>query len=114
MTPIETIGQSGPLGSCCTETSSSTDKYWVLKLPRIYPKPEFQIGEIVLYSDYISDVEADYIVRINGLNWTGLEWEYAIQLPVNHPRWKPCIDDNQYFMVSDQISRLKTPPKSNK
>ncbi len=106
MTSIETIGQSGPVSSCCSLGDSGDKSYWVLKLPRVYPKPKYQIGQIVLYNDYTAEPEADYIVRINGLNWTGVEWEYAIQLPVNHPMWQSCINENQYFLTEDQITTI--------
>lgn len=106
MTSIETIGQSGPVSGCCSLGDSSDKSYWVLKLSRLYPKPKHHIGELVRYRDYLSDVIVEYLVRINGLNWTGTHWEYAIQIPPNHPKWKPEIDYNQMFLHPDEVLKI--------
>jgi hypothetical protein len=50
-------------------------------------QPEYYIGQLVLHRMKRSNGEILHPVQIIGLYWTGIDWEYAVSLPPDHPQF---------------------------
>ena len=74
------------LGSCC---NANAFKFWHLRIIKTYNKPEYYIGQTVFHLIKVRQGEILHPVTVIGLRWTGRDWEYAVQLPKDHPQFEP-------------------------
>ena len=61
--------------------------------------PEYFIGQIVLHKMRTYKGEILHSVVVIGLYWTGLDWEYEVLLPPDHPQFVP--EDNAAIFLSN-------------
>lgn len=73
------------LGKC---GNGSALRYWHLRISKIYDKPGYYIGQTVLHKMKVRQGEILHPVEVIGLRWTGIDWEYAVELPENHPQFE--------------------------
>lgn len=74
-------------------------KFWHLRINKNYDKPEYYIGQTVLHRIKVSQGEILHPVTIFGVLWTGIDWEYAVQFPENHPHFQP--EDSEWDWLDD-------------
>ena len=55
--------------------------------------PEYFIGQTILHRMKVTGGEILHPVKVIGLWWTGVDWEYEVLLPPDHPEW--VEEDNQ-------------------
>lgn len=51
-------------------------------------QPEYQIGQLVLHKIKVADGEILHPVKIIGYCWVGVDWEYDVLFPTDHPKYK--------------------------
>ena len=85
------------LGKCC---SANALKFWYLQIIKTYDKPEYYIGQTVLHRIKVRQGEILHPVEVIGISWTGMDWQYSVSLPENHPWFE--VDDNEREWVDDQ------------
>ena len=64
-------------------------KYWHLPITKNYSLPKYYIGELVLHRIDHPNGEILHPVTVIGMFYIGDEWIYMIELPTNHPDFKP-------------------------
>jgi hypothetical protein len=106
MTPIESIGQFSPSLQCCAHGDDSGERHWYLKIPRLFPKPAFNIGDLALYRVLYGEYPGLYQIRVLGIHWSGIGWEYSVTIPVNHPKWHPSIEHNSWYLIEDDLTPI--------
>ncbi|MEH1786455.1 MAG: hypothetical protein V7L23_12925 [Nostoc sp.] len=74
-------------------------KFWRLRVSKEFSKPEYYIGQTVLHKTKVKQGEILYPVTVLGLFWTGMDWEYIVALPEDHPWFE--IDDRELEWVDD-------------
>lgn len=79
-----------PVGSLC---------FWYEPVIKEFSQPEYFIGELVFHIVQVVDGYILYPVKVLGLCWTGLDWEYAVELPVEHPYY--IADDCEVYWVNE-------------
>lgn len=75
-------------------------QFWRLRVSKEFDKPEYFIGQTVLHKTKVKQGEILYPVRVVGLSWTGMDWQYSVALPEDHPWFK--VDDNEREWVDDR------------
>ena len=60
-------------------------QFWRLRITKEFDKPEYYIGQTVLHRIRVRQGEILHPVTVLGLRWTGIDWEYFVELPENHP-----------------------------
>ncbi|MHC5756124.1 MAG: hypothetical protein ACYTXF_37010 [Nostoc sp.] len=75
-------------------------QFWRLRITKEFDKPEYFIGQTVLHKTKVKQGEILYPVMVLGLCWTGMDWQYDVSLPEDHPWFKP--DDNEREWVDDR------------
>jgi len=75
-------------------------QFWRLRITKEFDKPEYFIGQTVLHKTKVKQGEILYPVTVLGLSWTGMDWQYSISLPEDHPWFEP--DDNEREWVDDR------------
>ena len=56
--------------------------------------PEYCIGQTILHRMKVTGGEILHPVKVIGIFWTGVDWEYEVLLPPDHPEW--VEEDNQF------------------
>jgi hypothetical protein len=79
---------------------SQAPQFWRLRITKEFDKPEYFIGQTVLHKTKVKQGEILYPVTVVGLSWTGMDWQYSVSLPEDHPWFKP--DDNEREWVDDR------------
>ncbi|MDZ8260636.1 hypothetical protein [Nostoc sp. ChiQUE01b] len=79
-------------------------KFWRLRVSKEFSKPEYYIGQTVLHKIKVKQGEILYPVTVLGLSWTGMDWQYSVSLPEDHPWFEP--DDNEREWVDDHELEL--------
>ncbi|HEY9708309.1 MAG TPA: hypothetical protein V6D48_08900 [Oculatellaceae cyanobacterium] len=85
------LALNAPVSGCC---DANALKFWHLRVSKTFDKPEYYIGQTVLHKIKVRQGEILHPVTIIGLYWTGIDWCYFIQLPQDHPQFKP--EDHQW------------------
>jgi len=75
-------------------------QFWRLHVTKEFDKPEYYIGQTVLHKVKVRQGEILYAVTVLGLSWTGMDWQYNVSLPENHPWFEVC--DNEREWVDDR------------
>lgn len=73
------------LGLCC---NASAFRFWHLRIIKNYPLPKYYIGELVLHCMAHPKGQILHPVTVVGLFWTGRDWTYMIEFPLDHPHFK--------------------------
>lgn len=66
--------------------------------------PEYFIGQTVLHRMKRNSGEILHPVIVYGLYWTGVDWEYEVLLPYDHPEW--VEEDNE----CERLALFQTEP----
>ncbi|ODG97886.1 hypothetical protein A4S05_11550 [Nostoc sp. KVJ20] len=78
---------------------SQASKFWRLRITKEFDKPEYFIGQTVLHKTKVKQGEILYPVMVVGLSWTGMDWQYRVSLPEDHPWFE--VGDNESEWVDD-------------
>lgn len=70
---------------------------WVLPVTKNFSQPEYYPGQTVWHCMKVSLGEILHPVLIIGLWWTGLDWEYVVELPRSHPNFKLEVGEVVYL-----------------
>ena len=66
-----------------------------------FPKPMCFVGQIVLH--HVGNIAEMMIpVKVIGFRWTGIDWEFDVKLPEEHPEYS--LDDEDENCVYDVIT----------
>lgn len=76
-------------------------QFWRLRITKEFHKPEYFIGQRVLHRMKVRQGEILYPVRVLGLTWTGIDWEYFVELPKYHPWFK--AEDREVEWLNDWL-----------
>ncbi|WP_375449144.1 hypothetical protein [uncultured Nostoc sp.] len=60
-------------------------QFWRLRITREFDKPEYFLGQTVLHKIKVRQGEILHPVTVLGLRWSGVDWNYFVELPENHP-----------------------------
>lgn len=74
-------------------------QFWRLRIAKEFDKPEYFIGQTVLHRIKVRQGEILYPVDVIGIFWTGMDWQYAVSLPEEHPWFE--VDDREVEWVDD-------------
>lgn len=50
--------------------------------------PEYHIGQLVFHKMKVTSGEILHPVKIIGYYWTGVDWEYEVLFPSDHPKYE--------------------------
>lgn len=75
-------------------------RFWRLRVAKDFTKPEYYIGQTVILQATIVQKEVRAYVEVLGISWTGMGWEYLVELPENHPWFTP--DDVEWVWVGSR------------
>lgn len=67
--------------------------FWQLPVTKRYNLPKYYIGQVVLHIIKQENGEILHPVEIIGIVWTEEEWEYAVNLPKEHPEYQEEEDE---------------------
>lgn len=73
--------------------------FWQLPVTKEFEQPKYYIGQIVLHIIKQEKGEILHPVKIIGIFWTGGKWEYAINLPKEHPEFQE--EEDEVTLVND-------------
>jgi hypothetical protein len=79
-------------------------RYWRLRVAKDFIKPEYYIGQTVMHCCQLKDKQFCVCVDVLGVAWTGMDWQYMVDLPVSHPYFK--ADDYETEWVDSKDLRL--------
>jgi hypothetical protein len=81
--------------------SRQASQFWRLRISKNYDKPEYYIGQTVLHKMKVRQGEILHPVTVIGLFWSGLDWEYAVQLPEDHPQFE--LENHEWDFLNDWL-----------
>jgi hypothetical protein len=73
---------------------SQAPQFWRLRITKEFDKPEYFIGQTVLHKMKVRQGEILHPVTVVGLHWTGIDWEYAVEFPEDHPLFE--LEENEW------------------
>lgn len=79
-------------------------RFWRLRVAKDFSKPEYYIGQTVMHCCQLQDKQFCVYVDVMGISWTGMDWQYLVELPESHPYFKP--DDYESEWVDSKDLRL--------
>ncbi|WP_138506716.1 hypothetical protein [Nostoc sp. PA-18-2419] len=82
------------LGCRC---SANALKFWHLRISKTFSKPEYYIGQTVLHKMKVKQGEILHPVEVIGICWTGRDWQYAVELPEDHPWYQVNNYETEWF-----------------
>jgi hypothetical protein len=74
-------------------------QFWRLRITKEFDKPEYFIGQTVLHRIKVRQGEILHPVEVIGIFWTGIDWQYGVSLPEEHPWFE--VDDREVEWVDD-------------
>lgn len=87
-----------PLSSSLQDCAAPCCSY-SLQIIGEFSQPEYYIGQLVLHRIKRPNGEILHPVQILGVFWTGLDWQYAVSYPPDHPHFQ--IDDGEFDWIDD-------------
>jgi hypothetical protein len=84
------------LGLCC---NANALRFWHLRVSRVFDKPGYYIGQTVLHKMKVRQGEILHPVEVIGIFWTGIDWQYAVSLPEDHPYFE--VDEREDEWLDD-------------
>jgi hypothetical protein len=90
------VALNAPVSGCCDVNAL---RFWHLRISKAFSRPEYYIGQTVLHKMEVKHGEILHPVMVIGLWWNGFNWVYAIDLPKDHPHFKP--EDHEWDDVED-------------
>jgi hypothetical protein len=88
-------------------------RFWRLRVAKDFPKPEYHIGQTVMHCCVLQDKQVCVYVDVLGISWTGMDWQYLIDLPTSHPYFKPddyeteWVDSKELKLPFDSVTSVK-------
>lgn len=79
-------------------------RFWRLRVAKDFPKPEYYIGQTVMHCCELQNRQVRVYVDVLGISWTGMGWQYLVELPESHPYFKP--DDYETEWVDSKELKL--------
>ena len=79
-------------------------RFWRLRVAKDFTKPEYYIGQTVMHCYQLRDKQFRVYVDVLGIAWTGMDWQYLINLPKSHPLFKR--DDRECEWVNSKELKL--------
>lgn len=89
-------------------------RFWRLWVAKDFTKPEYYIGQTVMHCCQLQNKQFCVYVDVLGIAWTGMDWQYLIDLPKSHPLFKAddCesdwVDSKELRLPFDSFSLEKT------
>jgi hypothetical protein len=84
---------------------NDSEDFWLLRVSKDFDQPEYFIGQTVWHRMKHPAGEILHPVEVIGLWWNGLDWNYIVSLPEDHPQFVP--ENNQVIEVEDwQIEEM--------
>jgi hypothetical protein len=87
-----------PLSSLFKDCAAPCCSY-SLQIIGDFDQPEYYIGQLVMHCIKRCNGEILHPVRILGVFWTGMDWQYAVSLPEHHPWFE--FDDREVEWLDD-------------
>lgn len=84
------IAVNAPVSGCLNANALD---FWHLRISKNFDQPEYYIGQTVLHRMKVKQGEILHPVKVVGISWTGVDWQYAVKLPREHPCFE--VDDNE-------------------
>ena len=81
------------------EQSFCSQDFWQLPVTKEFDQPEYYIGQTVFHLMKVEQGEILHPVTVHGVAWTGVDWEYLVELPPSHPRFKK--EDREWDWLGD-------------
>lgn len=72
-----------------------------LKIIEEFGQPEYYIGQLILHRIKLCNGEILHPVQVCGVLWTGIDWEYAVTLPSDHPQF--VEEDHEWDLLNDWL-----------
>jgi hypothetical protein len=79
-------------------------RFWRLRVAKDFTKPEYYIGQTVMHCCQLIDKQVRVYVDVRGIAYTGMDWQYMVELPASHPWFKQF--DNQTEWIDSKDLRL--------
>jgi hypothetical protein len=79
-------------------------RFWRLRVAKDFPKPEYYIGQTVMYCCQLRDKQFCVYVDVLGIASTGTGWQYMVNLPESHPWFE--VDDREIEWVDSKELKL--------
>ena len=68
-------------------------RFWRLRVSRDFTKPEYYIGQTVVYQEVLVDV--------TGIAWASSDWQYLVELAVYHRQAAKKLELEQWVDSKD-------------
>lgn len=75
--------------SSVSQTHSSSFDFWYLPIPKSFTQPMYFPGQQVFHRIRRSQGEILHPVIVIGFSWTGMDWQYGVRFPEDHPQFVP-------------------------
>ena len=72
-----------------SQTCGSSFDFWYLPITKSFRQPMYFLGQQVFHRIRQTQGEVLHPVTVIGISWTGIDWEYGIEFPKDHPQFKP-------------------------
>ena len=96
------ISLTGELNLACSRSA-----FWNLPETDFFSdfyQPAYYIGQTVLHRMKVEGGEILHPVKVMGIRWTGMDWEYEVLFPPDHPE---CQEDITGELLEDwQIEQI--------
>ncbi len=76
-------------------------RFWRLRVAKDFTKPEYYIGQTVVWNLRFRDKEFSYFVDIVGIAWTNIDWQYLVSLAEDNPF--PFEDQNSQWVDAKEL-----------
>lgn len=73
--------------------------FWHQPVSKEFSQPQYFIGELALHVMRVPKGYVLHLVKVVGAYWTGIDWQYAIELPTDHPYYKKL--DGEFEWVDE-------------
>ena len=77
-------------------------RFWRLRISKDFTKPKYYIGQTVVHWAQVKETEVFAHVDVLGISWTGIDWQYLVNLPENHP-WFRAKDEEWIWADSCEL-----------
>jgi hypothetical protein len=79
-------------------------RFWRLRVAKDFIKPEYYLGQTVMHCCQLKEKQVFVYVDVLGISWTGMDWQYMVDLPTRHPWFKP--DDHECEWIDSKDLKL--------
>jgi hypothetical protein len=88
-------------------------RFWRLRVAKDFTKPEYYFGQTVMHCCQLIDKQVFVYVDVLGIAYTGIDWQYMVNLPTAHPWFKPgdreteWVDSKELKLPFDSFPSVK-------